>query len=185
MSLNKLDNQELIFFQNLVPGTQNSPFIDRYKDAYLKDEPLNSERQFFLNAFPPVLSFFEKQKKDFYTQEAQNCTQFCCGGMGVSYGIEGDVNFKTLDNYMFSSGSGTLYEGSASNIKSQIQSDIQQSGFGSKQQNDLISGLQQFNSAISERAQRMGIESPHMSEMTGPEDSSFNPFKTSPIPPKE
>ncbi|MDR3503361.1 MAG: hypothetical protein P4L79_12360 [Legionella sp.] len=185
MSQNKLDNQQLIFFQNLVPGTHNSPFIDRYKNAYLKDEAPNSERKIFLNAFPPVLSFFEKQKKEFYDQEAQNCTQFCCGGMGISYGIEGNVNFKTVDNYMFSPGSGTLYEGRANNIKSQIQSDIQQSGFGSKQQNDLISGLQQFNSVISERTQRMGMEPSHRSEMTGPEDSSLNPFKTSPTPPKE
>ncbi|CAM4498110.1 MAG: hypothetical protein LEGION0403_FIIPPAGN_01724 [Legionella sp.] len=185
MSLNKLDDQPLIFFQNLVPGIQNSPFIDRYKDVYLKDEAPNSERNLFLNAFPPVLSFFEKQKKEFYAQEAKNCSQFCCGGMGMSHGIEGDVNFNALDNYMFSAGSGTLYEGSANNIKSQIQNDIQQSGFGSQQQNDLISGLKQFNSAISDRTLRMAMESPQMSEMTGPEDSSFNPFKTSPTPPKE
>ncbi|WP_058535720.1 hypothetical protein [Legionella saoudiensis] len=184
MSQNKLDNQQLIFFQNLVPGTQNSPFIDRYKDTYLKDEPPNSERKLFLNAFPPVLSFYEKQKKEFYDKEAENCTQFCCGAMGVSNSIDGSVSFKNLDKYMFSSGSGTLYEGSANNIKSQIQNDIQQSGFGSKQQNDLIAGLQQFNSAISERTQRIGLESP-LSEMTGPDDSPFNPFKTSPTPPKE
>lgn len=105
--------------------------------------------------------------------------------MGMSYGIDGDVAFKTIDHYMFSTGSGTLYEGSANNIKAHIQSDIQQSGFGSKQQNDLISGLQQFNSAISERTQRMSVEPSLMSEMTGPEDSSLSPFKTSPTPPKE
>ena len=75
MSPNKLDDQQLIFFQNLVPGTQNSPFIDRYKDAYLKDEAPNSERKLFLNAFPPVLSFFEKQKKEFYDQEANTLTK--------------------------------------------------------------------------------------------------------------
>ena len=119
--------QDLIYFQNLVPGEQNSPFIARFKKECLGDDEkdeVNEARQGLLNKFPPVLSFLEDQKKKFYEDEAKKCKSFCCGNVQISNDASGVISMKQQDKYMLSTGTGKLYEGTAGQIKKEIQDDI-------------------------------------------------------------
>lgn len=178
----KKELENLIYFQNLVPGKQESPFIERFKQECLNDEDENNEeRKQLLNEFPPVLSFSEQQKKKFYEDEAKNCQQFCCGSMQVSNDALGGVSMKQQDNYMLSTGSGKLYEGSAAQIKSEIQDDIHQESFGSLKQEQGIAGLKQFDAVVSARGQ----SNAEVNTNEAAEQSSYSPFQTIPKPNKE
>ncbi|CEG58480.1 hypothetical protein [Legionella fallonii] len=180
--------EKLQFFQNLVPGQQKSDFINRYQAECLpEDNEENAERRQLLNHFPPVLSFYEQQKKKFYEKEAQDCKQFCCGSMSMN--MNGDkAVLEPADNYMLSIGSGKLYQGSADTIKHSMQSDIRQASspnggslpFGSPQQAQAIDGLRQFENIVAQREQG---NTPAQADMT--QDQKFNPFQTAPKPTKD
>lgn len=169
--------EKLQFFQNLVPGTPNSPFIERYKEECLsEDNEENNERSQLLNHFPPVLSFYEQQKKKFYEKEAQNCQQYCCGGMAMN--MSGDKpSWEPKDHYMLSTGSGKMYEGSSSSITKAVQDDIRKEPFGSPQQNKEISALQQFANIVDQRQQGASPAKPGQSADMA-QSQQFNPFKT-------
>lgn len=183
MKLSKMgetnEPKDLLYFQNLIPGTSDSPFIDRFKKQVLDDnDPDNERRKSLLDEFPPILSFTAKQKKKFYEDEAQNCA-FCCGGV-----LRNNDTQKQTDNYMYSNGSGKLYEGSASQIKSQAQEDIRQEPFGSSAQSQKIAALNQFDAVVNQRGEN---NSPKASEATQKQTSSPSPLKTDlkPFPDKE
>ena len=181
------DHGSLHYFQNLVPGKQDSPFIDRYCGECLdeeKDEEMTSARRQLLNNFPPVLSFYEQQKKRFYEEEARRCQQFCCGGMQVQSDLLGNPVLQQQDNYMLSVGSGKLYEGGAKGIKDEMQEDIRQEPFGSEKQQQIISGLNQFNSIVEQREAGHG-HSPSSATEQAANEQGYNPFKTTPKPTKE
>lgn len=149
------ESSSLIFFQNLVPGTQESPFIDRYKSACLNDESAMTQmRKQLLNEFPPVLSFNHQQKKKFYEEEARNCQQFCCGGMSLDSDLKGNSFLEPKDHYMLSIGNGTLYEGSQDQIKDEMQTDVRQEQFGSAKQDQLISSIKHFDDLVAQRDQK-------------------------------
>lgn len=180
METGSTKSEGLIYFQNLVPGAKDSPFIDRYKSEVLDDD-VGSERHQLLNEFPPVLSFSEAQKKKFYDGEAQNCQQFCCGGMAYNSDLSGNYSLTQQDHYMVSTGSGTLYEGSAGDIKTQMQEDIHNQSFGSTGQNQMMDGLKQFESIVAQRVEpNAGVKSSAFD--LAPEEKSFNPFMTKPDP---
>ena len=147
------ESDNLIYFQNLIPGQPESPFIDRFKKECLVGEEDEEEREKLLaNQFPPVLSFTDKQKKKFYEEEAKNCQQFCCGSMTVTADPEtGKPLLNSQDNYMLSTGSGKLYEGSAATIKNEMQQDIRQEPFGSANQEQAIGELNKFGKIVDQR----------------------------------
>ncbi len=176
--------EKLQFFQNLVPGKQESPFIERYKEECLnEDNEENNERKQLLNHFPPVLSFYEQQKKKFYEKEAQNCQQYCCGGMSMNMSDDEPL-LEPKDHYMFSTGSGKMYEGNASSITKAVQDDIRKEPFGSAQQNQEISALQQFANIVDQRQIGTSPAKPDQSaSMT--QDQKYNPFQTAPKPKQE
>lgn len=168
----------LQYFQNLIPGVHNSPFIKRYQDECLNEEndQNTEERGQLLNiSFPPVLSFYEKQQKEFYEKEAQNCQQFCCGSMGLNESLSSDAFLEKKDNYMLSIGNGKLYEGSFSTIKEEMKQNVQQKPFGSDEQEELMTGLKEFESKVTQREQPN--PSPTHSEINeaGKQDTP-NPF---------
>lgn len=175
MKLSKMgernEPKDLLYFQNLVPGTPDSPFIDRYKKECLDDnDPDNERRKSLLDEFPPILSFSPQQKKKFYEDEARNCS-FCCGGV-----LTGGDTLKSMDNYMYSNGSGKLYEGSAANIKSQLQEEARQEEFGSTKQSQRIAEINQFDAVVNQR----GKNNAHAmtSGAAQKQTSSPNPLKT-------
>ncbi len=186
MTLKKMDSaysgsDDLIYFQNLIPGTQDSPFIDRYKSNVLDNEPeggINDVRRQLLLEFPPVLSFTESQKKGFYEHEAENCENFCCGAMQVTTFLDGKQFMQQKDSYMASTGSGKLYEGSADSIKNQMQNDIRQQSFSSNEQNQMMNGLQQFDSTVSQRGS--GAVTNNSNELAPEQTRLNNPFLTKP-----
>lgn len=190
MAQNKYDflneSKPLIYFQNLIPGTQDSPFIDRYKQECLTDtDGEHLERKQLLNEFPPVLSFSEKQKKAFYDKEAVNCAQFCCGAMGLSQDISGNTLLQPQDHYMLSVGSGKLYEGRASDIKSEMQEDIHQAAFGSPEQQKSIDGFKQFEEAVTQRGHKEPGLNTSEANQSLQSESGLSPFQTIPKPIKE
>lgn len=80
MKLSKMgarnEPKDLLYFQNLVPGTSDSPFIDRYKKECLDDnDPDNERRKSLLDEFPPILSFSAQQKKSFMKMKP-GCVHF-------------------------------------------------------------------------------------------------------------
>lgn len=179
------NQQSMIYFQNLVPGVQKSPLIDDFKHSILGDseEVDNSERSQLLNHFPPVLSFADQQqKKKFYDDEAAQCRQFCCGGMKPSQAAGESAKLQPIDHYMLSTGSGTLFEGSAASIKTEMQTAVHQESFGSERQSQLINGLNQFNAIVSEREQ---MTSDNENQMSQSKDTAPNPFQTTPKPSAE
>lgn len=189
MTQNKLDKkkemEQLVYFQNLVPGKQDSPFIDRFKKECLNDDDkdeVNEVRKKLLNQFPPVLSFSEKQKEEFYAKEARNCEQFCCGSMQLSKNALLETSVQPRDSYMLSTGTGKLYEGSAEQIKTEIQDDIHQESFGSVKQEQGIAGLKNFDAVVAERGQS-NESAADSSELA--QQSSYSPFQTTPKPIKE
>ena len=176
--------EKLQFFQNIVPGKQESPFIERYKEECLsEDNEENNERRQLLNHFPPVLSFYEQQKKKFYEKEAQNCQQYCCGGMSMN--MSGDKPIlEPKDHYMFSTGSGKMHEGNASSITKAVEDDIRKEPFGSPQQNKEIAALQQFANIVDQRQQGFSPAKPDQSaDLT--QDQGYSPFQTNLKPKKE
>ncbi|KTC79561.1 hypothetical protein [Legionella cherrii] len=170
---------EMIFFQNLVPGKQQSPLIDHYRSNVLdeeKDENIKQQRNALLMEFPPILSFRdEQQKKKFYDDEAKKCQQFCCGGMNpLSAAFISDIAFVPKDDYVYSSGNGELYQGSQKEIGSAIKEGISQIPFGSSGQEKLMDSLKTFNETVTQRSQSTGsieTESPTLGEIKSP-----NPF---------
>ncbi|WP_392537200.1 hypothetical protein [Legionella sp. 227] len=176
---------EMIFFQNLVPGKQQSPLIDHYRSNVLdeeRDEHIKQQRNALLMEFPPILSFRdEKQKKKFYDDEAKNCQQFCCGGMNpLSAAFIRDIAFVPKDDYVYSSGNGELYQGSQKEIGSAIKEGINQVPFGSSGQKQLMDSLKTFDATVTQRSQStdsIETESPTLGEMKSP-----NPFNTTPKP---
>lgn len=173
----------LIYFQNLVPGKQESPFIDRYKSECLNDENEQDHkmRSQLLNEFPPVLSFDEKQKKKFYEEESVRCQQFCCGFMHLSSDLSGNYFLKPQDSYMLSIGNGKLYEGNSEHIKGEMQADVHQEPFGSAKQEQIISGIKQFDAIVAQREEDPSFsKSPESNQKS--EDSGHSPFKTEPNP---
>ncbi len=175
----------MIFFQNLVPGLQKSPLIDHFRLKCLdteNNESLKRQREALLMEFPPILSFISKKQKDqFYEKEAINCKQFCCGGMTpISASFVNDIAFTPTDHYVFSPGSGQLYEGSQETIGNTIKDDVAQQQFGSSSQKALMDSLATFDKAVTERTQSsatMEIESPSLTEI-----KSLNPFDMTPKP---
>ena len=155
----------MIFFQNLVPGKQDSPFIDRFKESCLEtedDEELKEDREQLLTIYPPVLSFKNnKQEKEFYESEAQSCSQFCCGGVAqLSPEYNPSENTPLPDNYKLSIGTGTLYEGSASEIASKLGKDTSVERFGSPRQEQQIAGMKDFAAIVSQRTPEAVSEGP-------------------------
>jgi hypothetical protein len=184
METSLTQSEGLIYFQNLVPGTKDSPFIDRYKSEVLDNDPvddLNTERRQLLNEFPPVLSFYENEKKKFYEKEAGSCMSFCCGGVARISSLNGDVDMQKQDHYMVSTGSGTLYEGSAGDIKTQMQEDTHKQTFGSTEQAHILNGLKQFESIVTQRDDPNAAVKSNAFELA-PEEKSYNPFVTKPDP---
>lgn len=175
MKLSKMgesnEPKDLLYFQNLVPGTSDSPFIDRYKKECLDDnDPDNERRKSLLDEYPPILSFHPQQKKKFYEDEARMCS-FCCGGVLTS-----DNGLKNIDNYMYSNNSGKLYEGSAANIKSQLQEEARQEKFGSAEQNQRMTEINQFSAVVDQREKN---SAPAMTNAaTQKQSSTLNPLKT-------
>lgn len=190
MSQNKQEQvpiqlDKMIFFQNLVPGQQKSPLIDHFKSECLdteEKESIKKQREALLMEFPPILSFRnEQQKKKFYENEAMNCQQFCCGGLTpISASVVNDITFTPKDDYVYSPGSGQLYEGNQKTIDSAIKEDISQEQFGSPSQKALMGGLAVFDGTIAQRNQSsatMEAESPSLTEIKRP-----NPFDMTPKP---
>ena len=176
------ESSSLIYFQNLVPGTQESSFIERYKSECLNDESAMTQmRKQLLNEFPPVLSFNIQQKKKFYEEEARNCQQFCCAGMGLDSDLMGNSFLKPKDNYMLSIGTGTFYEGSREQIKEEMQTDVRQEQFGSAKQEQLISGIKLFDDIVAHRDQKPATsQAPELEQKS--ERNTQNPFNTKPDP---
>lgn len=181
--------KEMLFFQNMLPGLQQSPFIDRFKDRCLdpgqnEEDEVDQFRRKLLNESPPVLSFTGKKQKDkFYEEEAKNCQQFCCGGVAVTSEL-GEVSVKPQDNYLLSVGTGKFYEGSATTVKGQLKEDIYKDSFGSPKQNQEVAGLKEFEGKVAQREQ----ESPSLSSTEAPhaeKQSGLNPFQTTAKPWKE
>ncbi|QMT60294.1 hypothetical protein [Legionella sp. PC997] len=187
MSQAPLQLDKMIYFQNLVPGLQQSPLINDFKSECLDAEPnesIKKQREMLLMEFPPILSFRnEQQKKKFYEDEAVKCHQFCCGGLSpISANFVDDIAFTPKDDYVFSAGNGQLYEGSTKTIDQTIKEDITQQQFGSPTQNTLMDGLIKFDKAVTQRIQASAAieaESPSLTEMKAP-----NPFDTT-FKPKE
>ncbi|KTD41315.1 hypothetical protein [Legionella parisiensis] len=176
---------KMIFFQNLVPGQQKSPLIDHFRLECIdteNNESLKKQREALLMEAPPILSFVsKKQKEQFYENEAINCKQFCCGGLTpISPSFVNDIAFTPSDHYVFSPGSGQLYEGNQKTIGNTIKDDIGQEQFGSLSQKALMDGLATFDKAVTERTQSSAtieVESPSLTEMKSP-----NPFDMTPKP---
>lgn len=160
---------KMIFFQNLVPGLQESPLINHFRSECLdkeNDESLKKQREALLMEFPPILSFVSKKQKDkFYEQETTICNQFCCAGMTpISASFVNDIAFTPKDEYVFSPGNGQLYEGSQKSIDNTIKEDMSQEQFGSSNQKALMDGLATFDKTVTERTQSSAtveLESPH------------------------
>ncbi|KTC90305.1 hypothetical protein OQJ15_04800 [Fluoribacter dumoffii] len=187
MSQNKQEHDsiqlnEMLYYQNLVPGQQKSPLIDDFRSECLeqeKDELIKKHRAGLLMEFPPILSFSNAQEKNkFYEKEAQNNQQFCCGGMApISVSFVNGTAFSAKDDYMFCSGSGQIYEGSKKTIDEEIKEDICQEPFGSPSQEALMDGLKIFDNAVAQRNQSsitIAEESPVLTEMKSP----TTPFDT-------
>ncbi len=169
LALQNSKAQDLICFQNLVPGQQESPFIERFIDVCLGDEEADERKQ-LLDEIPPVLSFSnEGQKKSFYDDEAKNCQQFCCRGVSVEseLGDSDKTVLKSIDNYMYSIGLDKVYEGSADNIKEQMQEEVGQEAFGGTKQKQIVDGLKQFESVVEKRGEAQALsKSPEKTEET-------------------
>ncbi|CAM3024031.1 Uncharacterised protein [Legionella steigerwaltii] len=184
MTQNKQDQKpiqlsEMIFFQNLVPGKQQSPLIDHYRSEVLnkeEDGQMKQRREALLMEFPPVLSFRdEQQKKEFYDEEAKCRKQFCCGGLNpLSAAFISEIGFSPKDDYVFSPGNGQFYEGSQKTIGNTIKGDISREPFGSASQEELMEGLKTFDDTVAQRTQSSTTfepESPTLAEIKSP-----NPF---------
>ena len=176
--------QNMIFFQNLVPGIPASPFIKSFKNRVLNEDNAQDDeakyREQLLLRTPPILSFRNKQQKeDFYKKEASDCNQFCCGGM-VPIPGPGN-NHAPKDNYVLSTGSGKLYQGSANEIKSQLQQDIRTGGLGegfqSGKLDQAINGLNEFSNIVSKHNQSKMSSEPTESDQYANEEQ-HNPLKT-------
>ncbi|WP_454780746.1 hypothetical protein [Legionella sp. WA2022007384] len=180
-----LQLDKMIYFQNLVPGKQESPLINDFRSECLdteNNESIKKQREMLLMEFPPILSFRnEQQRKKFYEDEAVKCQQFCCGGLSpISAEFVHDIAFIPKDDYVFSAGNGQLYEGSTKTIEQTIKEDITQEQFGSPNQNTLMDGLTTFDKAVTQRVQTSAtIEaaSPSLTEMKAPSpfDMIFKP----------
>lgn len=158
--LNKeLENQRLqamAFYQNLVPGTADSPLIQNFKEKCIEketDQDVKAFRSDLLKKTPPILSFDNEEEKneekEFYLAQAlaeSDCNEFCC------LGIQVPSEFYD-DNYKASFGTGKLYEGSTSSIKNAIQSDLISEAMDSQNVARLKEGLSHFDSLTEQQAQ--------------------------------
>lgn len=173
--------QDLVFFQNLIPGKQESPLIQQFRKMCIdteENEQVKNYREGLLNNTPPTLTFRNKQQEeDFYKKEAKNCSEFCCGGVA----FQGD-SLASEDNYKLSIGNGTLYEGSAKDITTQLQKDISSETFGSSKQEQGINGLKEFSKISSQREER-GFTSQQSSQSI--DNTTSSPLQTEPKPWKE
>ncbi|KTD68260.1 MULTISPECIES: hypothetical protein [Legionella] len=190
MAQNKYDQKpiqlgDMIFFQNLVPGKQQSPLIDHYRSNVLnaeKDEHMKQQREALLMEYPPILSFHnDQQKKEFYDEEAKCRKQFCCGALNpLTAAFINDIAFSPKDDYVFSSGNGQFYTGSQKAIGNAIKGDISQAPFGSTSQQELMSDLKAFDDTVAQRGQStttFDSDSPALAEIKSP-----NPFNIIPKP---
>ncbi|STY29296.1 Uncharacterised protein [Legionella wadsworthii] len=148
----------MIYFQNLVPGKNDSELVANFRAECLDsedNETMKMQRNALLLEFPPILSFLsEEQKKKFYEQQQMNCLKFCCGSLSpITASTVNDIAFSSNDEYVFSPGNGQLYEGSQKTIQSQIKDGINQEQFGSPAQKDLMEGLSTFDKAVNQRIQ--------------------------------
>nr|ABW87815.1 hypothetical protein [Legionella jamestowniensis] len=175
--------RDFIYFQNMVPGKQESPFIQQFKQACLDSEPdedVKQYRQQLLGNFPPILTFKnKKQEEDFYKQEAMNCSNFCCGEV-----VPEQSNPSVKDNYKLSIGNGELYEGNADSVKSQLKEDINSETFGSPQQEQYLNGLKEFSTKVSER-ESPSLLTKQSEDLDQSKDATSTPFKTTPKPWKD
>ncbi|KTD22293.1 Uncharacterised protein [Legionella lansingensis] len=181
----KIEN--LIFLQNLIPGKQDSLFIESFKQNVLDkddDEEQKQYRQQLLNQSPPKLTFRSKKEEDeFYKKEAINCSNFCCGSQVLQTNLyTHQINLVPDDNYMLSIGTGKLYEGTASKIRGELQDDIRSEPFGSTKQGQVLTGLKEFNTTLDQEVQ--GSPSLETKEASAKEKSR-SPFQTEPKPWKE
>lgn len=86
----------------------------------------------------------------------------------ISPSFVNDIAFTPTDRYVFSPGSGQLYEGSQETIGNTIKDDVAQQQFGSSSQKALMDSLATFDKAATERTQSsatMEIESPSLTEI--------------------
>lgn len=178
--LNK-EVQTLIFFQNLVPGKQDSSLIQEFKMQCLdkeNDPKIKQYREQLLNNNPPILTFRQKKEEgDFYNQQAKDCSSFCCGGT-VAINPFSPHPIEIKDSYMFSAGTGELFKGSAQNIQSQLKGVISSETFGSAKQMQYVNGFNEFNNSVLTREATNSV-----SEFSPKnETTSSSPFKTTPKP---
>ena len=154
-SANKKKENDRIYFQNLVPGKQNSPLIDAFRQFLVEDERNEAEcyksKQLLMSS-PPVLSFSnDANKKYFYESQAKKCTEFCCGGVEISHDALGKTSMNNKNHYLVSIGTGHVYEGPAKEIQKEIKNDLDKAAFGSEEQTKGIEGLKKFNAIVAER----------------------------------
>jgi len=97
--------------------------------------------------------FFIKssKKKEFYDDQAKQCTAFCCGSVKISYDASDNISMKNQNNYILSIGTKHVYEGPAEKIQEEIKNDIDKEAFGSEAQTKLIEGLKNFTAIVAER----------------------------------
>lgn len=165
--------QNMVIFQNMIPGTPNSQLVAEFKKNCLgqeQDEEQKKYREQMTTNIPPILSFLsQKQMEEFYKKIAGVC-EFCCGRAGLSAGGS--------DYYMYSmNNDDKLYQGKASEIVDEIKQDIKASAFGSKEQEQRMSGLTDFTTKVAERNQAMN---PEMPANTQQQVTAPNPFKMAP-----
>lgn len=153
---NKFEN--MIFFQNLVPGQPNTPFIDEFKKFCLEDEEdedTKAYRNKLLENNPPTLSFKNKQEEDdFYKKQSQNCSTFCCGGVLQPMDSSSGNNILSEDRYKVSLGMEKLYEGTAGEIRQEMKADIGKLQDGSPEAKHIQKGLGEFNAIVEQRNSR-------------------------------
>lgn len=174
--------RDFIYFQNMIPGKHDAPFIQQFKQECLdseENEDVKQYRQQLLNNFPPILTFKnKKQEEDFYNRQAMDC-EFCCGEMAMQ-----QANPSMKDSYRFSMGTGELYQGNSEDIKSQLKEDINSQTFGSPKQETYIKGLNEFSAKISQR-EPPSFSSEQQENADQSKNAASTPFNTKPKPWKE
>lgn len=174
-------SNNLIYFQNLVPGYPDSQLIRDFKMHCLEQEENEELRQYreqLLNNNPPILTFRSKKEEDeFYEKEAQSCAQFCCG----SFSVNADNKPILQDNYNYSIGNGELYQGSSSQISTQIKSQMNATAFGSTKHEQYFDGLKVLNANTKDRETPQFPSQARTSEQSN-ERGYTTPFGTTPKP---
>ena len=169
--------QNLLHFQNLIPGIFDSQFLNDYKD-YLETESNDLEtkkyRMDLLSQSPPILTFKnEDALKKFYEEEAKKCG-FCCAALGLTQTASGE----TIDYYMYSLGNGKIYEGSVEEISSQLNAFSK----ASENSSDKTIGIKAMHSFAKQVSERGTYEQPQIATKLATESNSPNPFETIPRP---